>query len=286
MPSSVPQSSSAPAANRPNETFWSLRPKELDERPLLVAILRVRNEELILRDTLAHLSGFCDGIVAYDDASTDATFSILRSHPKVWAVVRNFHWQPAVQDRLESETSHRGALLRLAESYSPEWVMCADADERFVGDMRGFLLSSAARTVDAIRIQLFDAYMTPQDRAPFMPWNRLLGFRRFFGVERRDILMLWRPRQEVRYEGLDRREPVVHFDAKVETRFFCQHYGKSISEAQWEATCDYYVKHFPYESYGRKWEARRGKSVHEQSDFGTPLYPWDEVITRGVRIHP
>ena len=39
--------------------------------------------------------------------------------------------------------------------------------------------------------------MTPGDHAPYQADRELLGSRRFFGPERRDILMLWRNRQEV-----------------------------------------------------------------------------------------
>jgi glycosyltransferase involved in cell wall biosynthesis len=53
----------------------------------LVVLLRVRNEELILRDTLDHLSTFADFIVAYEDASIDNTRLILRSHPKVVLII-------------------------------------------------------------------------------------------------------------------------------------------------------------------------------------------------------
>ena len=37
------------------------------------------------------------------------------------------------------------------------------------------------------------------------------------------------------------------------TDLYCQHYGKSLSVDHWEETCDYDVRHFPFETYGRKW---------------------------------
>ena len=58
----------------------------------------------------------------------------------------------------------------------------------------------------------------------------------------------------------------------------CQHYGKSLSVAHWEETCDYYIRHFPFETYGKKWTARKGQAIHTESDFNRPLYEWGEAL--------
>lgn len=244
--------------------------------PLLV-LLRVRNEELILSDTLDHLAGFADAICVYEDASTDATREMLRNHPKVAMIVQNDVWQPGTDNRLLSETRHRGMLLQEARRrWDFRWCMCCDADERYVGPLRELVTASVEGAPDAIRIQLFDAYMTPDDCAPYRSGMPLLNFRRAFGPERRDILMLWQNSAAAHYAGLDAREPIV--PGSTEARFYCQHYGKSLSEAHWEETCDYYVAHFPWDPYGVKWSARKGKSVHVLSDFGRPLRTWGEDL--------
>ncbi len=252
----------------------------------LIALLRVRNEDLILLDTLDHLSQFCDGIVAYDDASTDATYKILCEHPHVLAVVKNKKWAHTIEDRLKAETEHRRAIMNLALLYHPEWLFCADADERYIGDIRSFICSEESKNTDGVRISLFDAYITENDKIPYTG-GKLKDFRKFFGIERRDILMLFRSNANPAYEGLDRREPILHSN-RIATLFYAQHYGKSISIQQWEETCNYYVNHFPYEPYGKKWEERRGKAVHAGlSDFNTPLYPWgEELFQNAVCIHP
>jgi glycosyltransferase involved in cell wall biosynthesis len=244
----------------------------------LVAMLRVRNEELILGDTLAHLSTFADLIVAYDDASDDLTAEILRSHPKVGLVIRNTRWLGGSDARLFAETRHRGLLLQEARKrWCFRWCICCDADERYVGDLRGFVLENAATDeVNAVRISLFDAYMTSDDCEPFRRNQQLLDFRQYFGPECRNILMLWRDTPDVIFRGLDSREPCV--PGRVVVRFRCQHYGKSLSLEHWEQTCQYYVEHFPYDPYGKKWQARKGKAIHELSDFGRPLYLWGEQL--------
>lgn len=264
-----------------DENLWlneKLLKTKLKEKLSLVVLLRVRNEELILGDTLNHLSTFSDIIVVYEDASTDRTREILKSNPKVAMIIENNVWLSSVEDRLRSETRHRGLLLQeVRKRWDFNWCMCCDADERFFGDIRSFVTSnSLSIQPDAIRISLFDAYMTPLDQGAYKIGQSLINFRKFFGPECRNILMLWKNVPEVSFMGLDAREPTV--PGNVVTRFYCQHYGKSLSVEHWEETCEYYVNHFPYDPYGKKWEARKGKAVHEISDFGRTLFPWGDTL--------
>lgn len=244
----------------------------------LVAMIRVRNEELIITDTLDHLASFADIIVAYDDASTDQTLSLLKSHSKVALVIENRRWLRTIEERQIAETRHRGLLLQEARArWDFRWCLCADADERYLGDLRSFVtMVENERTPAGIRIQLFDAYLTPEDKLPHVSGKPLINSRQMFGPERRDILMLWRNADTVVFRGLDAREPQV--PGAIETLFYCQHYGKSLSEEHWESTCNYYINHFPYEPYGRKWAARKGKAIHSESDFGRSLFRWGEEL--------
>lgn len=251
----------------------------------LISLLRVRNESLILHDTLEHLSQFSDGIIAYDDCSTDDTFSILEQHPKVLAIIKNPVWASTVQARLKAETLHRKKLMDLALHYHPEWLFCADADERYIGDIKRFIHSESSEGIDGVRISLFDAYMTPSDHLPYQN-GQLMNFRKNFGIERRDILMLWRAESQGYYKGLDCREPKLK-KTNIATMFFAQHYGKSLSIEHWENTCDYYINFFPFETYGKKWSSRKGKGIHTVSDFETRLYEWgDELFQHAIPIHP
>ena len=225
-----------------------------------------------------------DAIIAYDDASTDRTLEILRSHPKVALIVANGSWEEDIKARLIAEGRHRGLLLQIARAQLQfEWMFCFDADERVTGDLRGFVGGPRAGDCEGIRIRLFDAYMTPDDCAPYQPDRELLGFRRFFGPEQRDILMLWRNRAEVFFAEQHAREPGGM--ERVQTDLYCQHYGKSLSVDHWEETCDYYVRHFPFDTYGRKWRDRKGRAIHTQSDFMRPLYEWgDTLFANAVKI--
>jgi len=264
---------------------WPLRDAEhivkgnealLGRKHQLVAMTRMRNEALILPDTLDYLSRHVDVIIAYDDASTDETVAILRAHPKVALIVANQVWEQDVDARKRAEGRHRGLLLDMAREALPhEWMLCFDPDERVTGDMRGFV-AGQGEACDAVRVRLFDAYITPEDQAPYTSDQPLLHFRKFYGPEQRDILMLWRNRAGIGFAEGDGRTP--RGMTSVKTELYCQHYGKSLSVAHWEETCDYYIRHFPYETYGAKWEARKGNAVHTESDFGRPLHEWGEAL--------
>jgi glycosyltransferase involved in cell wall biosynthesis len=265
---------------------WQLRDSErivagnealLGKRHFLVALTRIRNEALLLPDTLDYLSPHVDAIVAYDDASTDATLDILRAHAKVALIVANRSWERDIGARKLAEGRHRGLLLEMARERLPHaWMLCFDPDERITGNLRGFVEGLGDDACDAVRVKLFDAYMTPEDHAPYSQGRELLNFRRFYGPERRDILMLWRNRPEIVFAEGDGRTP--RGMTRVKTDLYCQHYGKSLSVEHWEETCDYYIRHFPFETYGKKWMARKGQAIHTESDFKHPLYRWGETL--------
>lgn len=243
----------------------------------IIGMIRMRNEALILKDTLDHLAQFVDGIIIYDDASTDASVSIAKEHLKVIKIIENDKWQ---SERAEEETKHRQILLDATKKYNPEWLFYADCDERFEGNIRKYLLSEDSKNVDAIRIRLFDAYITSDDQDAYND-GELYDFRKYFGPECRDILMIWRNSANIKFEGLDKREPILR-SSNVITKFYCQHYGKSLSIEHWEETCDYYSEHFP--KYADKWRKRKGMAIHKQSDFNRKLYTWKSAKDHSVKI--
>lgn len=243
---------------------------------------RIRNEELIIADTLQHMASFADGIIVYDDASTDNTLEVVRaSSSPVLDILEGQGWST---DRQLAETQHRSMLLQCAEQYPADWLVYMDADERFVGDLRADLRSRSVNE-HALRFPLLDAYLTPEACDPYVSGS-LESLHRLYGPEVRHILMAWRPSPKVRFLGRDQREPVLALTQRVSTsKIAVKHFGKGLSIEQWEETCSYYVDNFP-DPYRSKWADRRGKALHGESDFGRPLLDWPVVESERVDIGP
>lgn len=238
----------------------------------IIAIIKVRNEELIIKDTLDYLSLIVDGVVILDDASSDHTKDIINSHKIVLSCISIEKW--STKDRPMMECVHRQMLLEEAKKFNPSWIICVDADERIEGDVRGFIVEADKKGVEAIRVSLFDSYITSSDSRAFTKEDHLMNFRFFFGPEKRDIVMIWKNNKKIKFIGSDAREP-EGFSKNIINGLFCQHYGKSLSIKHWKETCLYYEKYFP--QYSKKWSKRKGKAIHVSSDFNRPLYSWQIV---------
>lgn len=243
----------------------------------ILGLTRIRNEELIIQDSLDDFSKHVDGIIVYDDCSTDNTVNICKKHPKVLKIIKNKKWES--KGRELEETKSRKILLDTAKPYKPKWLIYIDADERLEGNIKKFLLSKKSNNIDGIKIRLFDSYITNEDKNPYIK-GKLWNFRKCFGPEYRDILMIWKNNKNVDFLGIDAREPIIK--GKIITKFYCQHYGKSLSINHWEETCEYYSKYFPM--YSKKWEKRKGFAIHKKSDFKNNLYSWNEVKKNGFLL--
>ena len=255
-----------------------LKTKKSDQGIKVIGLIRERNEALILQDTLDHIAQFVDGVIVYDDASTDNSVEVALRHPIVNEVIVNRKWRQS--KRIWEETANRRLLHERGKRYDPEWFFYFDADERFEGDIKNYLTNECPDEIQCIRISLLDAYLTKDDKQPYDGRAPLHNFRKYFGPEQRDILMLWRNVPKAVFQGLDARQPAGFTRKETEVRFYCQHYGKSLSIEHWEQTCDYYASFFP--KYAQKWLDRKGKAVHSKSDFGKPLYTWKDAKKHAV----
>lgn len=237
---------------------------------MLVGITRVRNESLIMADTLRHVLALVDHVIVYDDCSTDNTPEICKSFDRV-TVIHGDQWKA---NRPAEETRHRALLLDAARNIGAEWVYCFDADERITGAFPDLSVA------DGFRVRLFDGYITPETSRPYTS-GELMRLPRKWGPEYRDILMIFRVNAS-KFVGMDKREPDIN-GVVLLADCIVYHYGKCLSVTHWDETCRYYANHWP-EPYKTKWKNRIGKAVHTLSDFGRPLYGAGEVITRGVKL--
>ena len=236
---------------------------------MIAGITRVRNEGLILEDTIHHFSSYVDHIFLYDDCSTDDTVEIASSFDNVTITASGF-WR---QDRIAENTRHRKLLADQAREEGYEWVLCFDADERLVGDLPDPRLASA------YRFRLFDGYMTPEWKEPYRS-GPLVDLTRLWGPEYRDIIMLFRA-DAYSYGRPGMRQPDIQGFVD-QSDVYVKHYGKCLSADHWEETCDYYATYFP--KWRDKWLNRKGMAIHLQSDFGHDLLDWETVIKQGVPL--
>ena len=236
----------------------------------ILGLTRVRNEAVIIQDTLDHFARFCDeGIIVLDDASTDATPDLAASHPAVKQVLHENAWSP---HRPFLEGVHRQKLLSRGKAYEPLWFLYFDADERIEWDFR----LPKRGDYDAVAMKLWDAYITEDDK------DEIGCKRKWFGPEWREIVFLfknlprmWYVRPDSPRSGYDRRNVAGYQNAYKGG--FVKHFGKAVSVKEWEETCVYYQLPCWGPLYNIKWRNRMGQAVHTRSDFGRPLVTWDQA---------
>jgi glycosyltransferase involved in cell wall biosynthesis len=228
---------------------------------MIKAFCKIRNEEHIIKDTLDHWSQFVDEIYVVDESSTDRTVEICKAHPKVKEVIV-VDWNP---DREQAEWVLRQIGLTLAQrtATSQDWFCYFDADE-FLYDFDGL-------EGDVIACKLYDVYITPQDVTE--PYQS----REMIGPEYRIIPFFFKNSPYLKYDKPDQRIIDLDPKANIVLKGSIKHFGKGQSIEQFEKTCDYYINHFP--KYAEKWKERKGKAIHEKSDFNNKLIRWESRST-------
>lgn len=237
----------------------------------ITSLLRIRNEELIIKDTLEHLSQFSDEIYVFDDDSSDRTVGICQEFPKVKKVLRNYFHST---NQSFVQTAQRKLLLDYARIDSKnKWFGYFDADERIEFDFSK-LEQYDKNNITMIYFKLFDAYLTKNNQCPYRQGDLLEKSRKYFGSEYREIGFLFN-KDKVDYDlkvpGC--RQPYA--DGKTIVDGYCKHYGKAISVEVFDETVEYYCKSMPM--LREKWEARRGKAIHAKSDFNRDLLTWEQI---------
>lgn len=88
----------------------------------IVCMMRIKNEEQWIGQTLDAAGRAADSIVILDDGSTDRTPEICRAHPKV---VR-YEYQSG---KSLDEARDKDRLLRWTLEEKPDWILALDSDE-------------------------------------------------------------------------------------------------------------------------------------------------------------
>lgn len=237
--------------------------------PKIIGLMKVRNEEHIIKDTLDNWARICTGgIYIYDDVSDDRTVAICRAHPAVRDVIEGPMWDP---DREKAEWFNRQmVLIRAKQDAGPDdWFVYFDADEH-IYNFNEFSLFTQQGT-KAIACRLYDIHITPEDV------GASYKDRVWVAPEFRTIIFFFKNDPALRYHLPDQRIVSLPDDVgSIPIHGDIKHYGKGFSVSQWEQTCDYYIKFWP--KYSDKWRKRKGKAVKADmlSDFGNPLIRWPD----------
>lgn len=236
--------------------------------PVIRGLIKVRNEQDIIKDTLDRWAAFCTGgIYVLDDVSSDRTVEICRAHPAVRDVIVADFWDA---DREKAEWFNRQTILMRAQQDSgpDDWFVYFDADEHPYAFTAYELFEKP--DVQAIACRLYDIYITPEDK------DKTYRERDWIGPEFRTIVFFFRNSPYLRYHLPDQRIVDLEPGIQIPIHGDIKHFGKGFSVEQWEATCDYYIRFWP--KYAEKWRQRKGKAVHEEmlSDFGNKLIRWED----------
>ncbi|MCB9358059.1 MAG: methyltransferase domain-containing protein [Calditrichaeota bacterium] len=92
------------------------------KHPVIFAMMNIRNEDRWLRDVLDNAARICDGIVVYDDGSTDKTPDICRTHPAVVAYRRE-------EEQGTDKSRDKNRMWEMALEHKFDWMLAIDGDE-------------------------------------------------------------------------------------------------------------------------------------------------------------
>lgn len=212
--------------------------------PKVIGLLRLRNEELILQDTLDEMSKYCKTVFVFDDASEDGSADIYNNHPIVNSSLITRQWN---SDQTWVQGKQRSDLFEYAKfRYPNEMFLYQDADERIDFDWGSWDVKMP------VIMNLWDARMVEEDQEPYES-GKLFNFRKYFDPEPREIPFIFSAK--AKYIGVACERYPQFNDDNVLYDGYCQHYGKALSKKHWQDTCDYYAKNLPV--YAEKWEARK-----------------------------
>ncbi|MBL0062585.1 MAG: glycosyltransferase family 2 protein [bacterium] len=137
------------------------------KHPVIFAMMNIRNEDRWLREVLDSAARVCDGIIVYDDGSTDKTLEICQLHPAVFAF----------QQGIETETDKardKNRMYTLALEHKFDWMLCIDGDEVWSRPRRN--ASKRNSHLPAQRRRLISSFISGTTARTTAPTESIRGF--------------------------------------------------------------------------------------------------------------
>jgi hypothetical protein len=128
----------------------------------ILGLIMVRNGGEKLRNTLHAMSEYCDSIYVLNDRSTDQSYAMAQSFPKVKNI---FTAAPDLSqdDWYFPESQMYDLLYRMADFYRPDWIIQLDDDENIElsSNLRTTLADTASH-IACIKFQKFSIWNDEQ----------------------------------------------------------------------------------------------------------------------------
>lgn len=96
--------------------------RKLSKEFTLIAMMRVKNEEEWLEESIIHLLPLADRIIVLDDGSTDGTAAICQRYSEEV----EYHYQ---NEPVTDEARDKNRLLEWTVRHDPDWILALDGDE-------------------------------------------------------------------------------------------------------------------------------------------------------------
>jgi glycosyltransferase involved in cell wall biosynthesis len=128
--------------------------------PKLVMMLRVKDGIFFVHEWLACFEKLVDEIVVLDNGSTDGTYEVLKSHPKVVEIISTQGY---------NEGRDKNMLYAVLRNRNPDWCLWLDIDE------------------------IFEPYLTREhfDKLMKSKYVNKYAFRRFHFIDRENFAGSW-----------------------------------------------------------------------------------------------
>jgi len=199
----------------------------------IICIIQLFNEEISgnLANFIEHHNQLFDHIIAYDDGSTDNTYSI--SNENFDLVLRSN------QNDFKSEKLHKEILLEHAKKYNPDFIVSLDADEKLITD-KDYLysfLGSLPVSIDALEISVMNLWRSKS----YVRLDNLFG----------DLtqVKIWRYKNEPAFDSDEQKLHQEQFPKYIKS--FTNQHNIKIMHLGFDSTDKILEKFYRYRSHGQ-----------------------------------